>query len=381
MIKHKVAALWAKYRPFSRTIVLNRLASAIRKLQVAGATNSDIRGPLSKLASFSNEPPELKAIDEKSISPRIAWLPFSFNESIALLGLSRVVNKRLMEDYYRDRLVILTTQEKSASTLHEVTILKMMWHTGGQDVIVPLPRSLKGGPLSMAGQAAFHFGLLLHLPNGGVCRGEFMADPHTIWMTQRHLGCRTIILTRHPADRMVALYCMRHAGLGERMQRYGFEKVDQESILNNLFAGTAFSLSPNIGSLRQNLEWFDGWLEPELRENALIVQYEDMLVDKNAHFERIHNFLYQREMGSELVAELETVFSNSGEGGALQSGDKNTRSYGKGYSGKEGVWREYLTSENVETYNEVVERFLNYSRHADALLALYPNLLLDPNDI
>ena len=292
-----------------------------------------------------------------------------------------MVNKRLHEGYYRDRLVILSTQEKSASTLHEVVILSMLRYTGGQSTIIPLPRSMIGGPLAMAGQAAFHFGLLLYFPNGGVCRGEFHADPHTIWMLGRHLGCRTVVLTRHPADRMVALYCMRREGLIKRMSYRGFERIDQESVFSNLFSGTSISLPANIGTLRRNLEWLESWVQPEAKEQSFLTRYEDMMDDAMAHFVRIHDFIYSSEMTGPLLKEIANALQQSGKEGNLQPGSSEGRVYPMGYSGKVGVWRDYLTPSNVETYNEVAKRFLEYSPYSDALLEIYPDLLLDPSSV
>ena len=348
------------------SIDLRLLADRLAQLEKSAEQGDDILEDLRKLGDFSFDDPALQAIDESEISPRLAWLPFSLSEALELLGLTRIVNKRLLQGYYRDRLIVLVTQEKSSSTLHEVALLQMLRYSGQQMTIIPLPRTLKCAPLSMAGQSSFHFGLLLYFPNGGVCRGEFSPNSQNHWMISRFLQCRAVILTRHPADRLVAQFCMRQ----ER-----FRAPDQETVFNQLFLDV--DLPGNIGSLQSNLDWLAGWVRHGSGERTLIVKYEDMMEGAIDHFEKSHEFLYKQPMSAELIAEIENAFSRSGEGGDMQPGDKTKRTYPKGYSGKAGVWRDYLTSANVENYNRVVGRFLDYSEQADALLDLYPDLLLE----
>jgi hypothetical protein len=359
------------------TLDVETLAAALAEAVKQSAESGDLLSSLNELSAMAPHAEGLDAPGNDAVSPYLAWLPFSLDEALAQLGLTRIVNDRLRSGYYRDRLMVLTTQEKSASTLHEVALQKMQQHTTGQAIINPLPRALHGGPLAMAGHVAFHFGLLLHYPNGGVVRGEFSASPQNIWMIHRTLGLRTVVLTRHPADRLVALYCMRHQGLRGRMKNHGMVDVSEENVLSNLFSGTTKTLPANIGSLRHNLEWLESWVYPEAQEGSIVARYEDMVADPMKHFEALHSKLFATEVSKRLRRELKATLAASGEHGALQSGDSRTRSYSKGYSGKVGVWVDYLTRRNVDVYNDTVKRFLDYTPVADQLLAVYPDLLLD----
>jgi hypothetical protein len=358
---------------------LEAVAEMVSAVEAQAANDGDISAGLAALAAFAGEPAALTAPGK--ISPQLAWMPFSYNEALSNLALTRIVNERVAAGYYRDRIVVLVTQEKSASTLHDVALLHMLQHSAGVAVVVPVPRSLKGGPLAMAGHAAFHFGLLHFLPSGGVMRGEFVADPQNLWMIKRILGFRTVLLTRHPADRLVALFCMRQEGLRSRMKRFGKTDLSDEAVLDNLFAGNSLTMAANIGTLRHNLHWLESWVQEEAQERSVIARYEDMLADSSAHFARIHQELFGTPMSAPLKEAVEAALSRSGEGGALQSGDSGTRSYPKGYSGKVGVWKDYLTAKNVATYNDVVQKFLGYTSYASEILAIYPDLLLDPAEI
>ena len=283
------------------------------------------------------------------------------------MALTRLVNRRLRSNYYQDRLILLATQEKSSSTLHEVAINEMLWHSGGVQVLVPTPRQQMAGPVQMGGGATFHFSMLLFFPNGGTCRGVF--EPrHPNYRLAEEIGCRWVVLTRHPADRVVAQYCMRSKELTAASE--GNNLTPFQAVFRDV------GLPHSVRSLRDNLRWLAGWAAKGRDDRVLVVRYEDMVADPEAHFSNIHDDLFDAPMSKELVSAVQRHLGNSGEAGSLQSGDSSTRVYEKGYSGKEGVWRNYLTPEDMADYNETVQRFLDYDENAAALKALYPDLLL-----
>ena len=328
----------------------------------------DVEQVLGDLLGFLPKDQDIAPPDTNDIHYRIAGLPFTLNEAVHFLGLSRIVNRRIRDGYYRNRLVILATQEKSSSTLHEVAILEMLHRSAGVKTIVPMPRSLVAGPTTMASGTTFHLGMLLYFPNGGVCRGVFVPNRQNR-VFRREVGCRAIALTRHPADRIVAQFCMRHAELASET---GSE--NHEIGYNAVFRGEHRSV--HIDSLWANLEWLRGWSDQSKDSDVLVVRYEDMIADLDTHFEGIHRFLFRAAMGVDLSERMTVLFENSGENGDLRSGDVEDRVYPKGYSGKVGIWADYLTEENVRVYTEVVERFLNSAPNSDALLDLYPDLVL-----
>jgi hypothetical protein len=150
--------------------------------------------------------------------------------------------------------------------------------------------------------------------------------------------------------------------------------VKADSVFQAVFRGVGLPIT--VDSLRHNLRWLAGWQTETAQDRVLIVRYEDMMADLEGHFVRIHDFLYGTPMSAELIAALHNHFANSGEAGSLQPGDARSRVYEKGYSGKVGVWRDYLTPEDVASYNEVADRFLTYDEDGPRLRELYPDLLL-----
>ncbi len=349
--------------PLSRE--LSMIADRLDYLETAARTGLDIEEPLEQLKSLPIDVGSLGIPEGTNVFERFGWLPFSLNEAVSLIGISRLVNKRLQEGFYREHLVILITQEKSSSTLHEVVINQMLHHSRGQKTIVPMPRQKGTGPTSMAGGATFHPGILLYFPNGGVSRGVYFPNRQNRWL-MKEVGAKRLVLVRHPADRIVAQYCMRASE---------FNDAELEPTFNRIFEDRNLPLT--VDPLVTGLELIEGWLRHSSDDGVLIVRYEDMMADLMRHFERIHDFLFETPMGAALKASVLDSYARSSEGGDLQSGDKGTRSYPRGYSGKAGVWRDYLTKGNVEIYNTVVARFVERSDQRDRLLALYPDLLLD----
>ena len=49
--------------------------------------------------------------------------------------------------------------------------------------------------------------------------------------------------------------------------------------------------------------------------------------------------------------------------------------YPRGYTGKIGVWKDYLNEDNKRAYDSVVNAFLKAHPHGKHLLEIYPNLV------
>jgi hypothetical protein len=81
-------------------------------------------------------------------------------------------------------------------------------------------------------------------------------------------------------------------------------------------------------------------------------------------------------MGDGLRAALDAIIANSGEGGALQSGNAATRAYEKGYFGKIGTWSEYFVRQDVDDFRAVVRRFIDNDPLGTRALEIYPDLML-----
>jgi hypothetical protein len=332
--------------------LVEALAAEIQKIEASEGSGQILSGLSTLDALLADDP----LGEPAPIFKRNGMLPYTIKEAIKFLGLSRLVNKRLAERFFQSALVILVTQEKSGSTMHAVAVRKMLWRTGRLSLVTTMPRQNVISPTTMAGGTVFHAGMLLYFPNGGVCRGVFSPTADNLFH-MREVGAKRLVLARHPADRVVAQYCMHLASSQADIQK----SLDVVMRIH----------------LPANLEWLAGWVGKRSDPGTHIVRYEDMFDDPRAHFERIHQFLYAEDMSEVLRQDIDEVFAQSGEGGSIRSGNLETRVYAKGYSGTIGVWQNYMTERNIEEYNRVVRDFLKRSPDGDALLELYPNLLLE----
>ncbi|MEM7620073.1 MAG: sulfotransferase domain-containing protein [Pseudomonadota bacterium] len=305
---------------------------------------------------------------EDSLHSNMIDLPVTCAEAIVQLGLRRAVNTRLMSGWYQDKLFFLINSEKSSSTLHEIVIRIMLKDTLGLTENFGIQRGLTYGPTEIGTEASIHGLIHMYAPDGGVLRSPFLPY-HGNYRRIKILKNKVILLTRHPADRMVARVCMNNDSTGVKLFN------------EKLAAGTAFNemFELNINSsLRYDLEWMSGWLFT-LKHTGLLyqVRYEDMLKDPHKHFNGIHKFLTGQEITQSISDQISDKMSRTKSGGDLQPGATKARSYPKGYSGKVGVWRDYFNEKDIETYNKIVKSFLEYDPKAEGLLDIYPDLKLD----
>lgn len=311
-------------------------------------------------------------IDQSALHSTMFDLPLNSVEAVVQMGLRRAVNARLMNDWYRDKLVFLINSEKSSSTLHEIIIRDMLDQTLGRRPNFGIQRGLRYGPTELASESAMHGLIPLYAPDGGVIRSPYLAFSGN----QRYvlkLGSKVVLLCRHPADRLVARMCMHPDAEGAK------------KFLEDLENGVAFDSLLNQhsnSSLRYDLEWLAGWLIARdiIGGHLYVARYEDMVVDPIRHFDGIHRFLTGKPITSTLEVTVQDRMSRTKSGGDLQPGSVEGRSYPRGYSGKVGVWRNYLSEKDIAIYNQIVCNFLTYEPSADRMLRLYPDLLLDPAD-
>ncbi len=299
-------------------------------------------------------------------------LPVNAVEALVQLGIRRAVNARLTAGWYRDRLVFLACLEKSASTLHEIVIRDLLEHSAGVVPQFGIQRGLEFGPTELASGAAMHGLIPMYAPDGGIVRGPYEPLPGNTRYV-RELGARLVLLTRHPADRIVARACMT---------------PDQESAARfraQLESGTAFTDYFTMAaqtSLRADLEWMLNWILAMGAEDRFhVARYEDMALDSESHFQALHRFLTGKAIDDELRSQIAGRMSRTTSGGDLQPGAVEGRTYPRGYSGKVGVWRDYFSVRDVEQYNEIVQTLSTQNQRFGELKRIYPDILLDAGSV
>jgi hypothetical protein len=312
-------------------------------------------------------------VDETSLHRTMFDLPLNPVEAIVQMALRRAVNARLMAGWYRDRLVFLIVSEKASSTLHEIVIRQMMAHTLGMRENFGIQRGLCYGPTEPATGAATHGLIPLYVPDGGVVRSPLLPYPGNARYLN-DLGAKVILLTRHPADRIVARACMKP----NKEAAAAFER--------ELAEGRAFDqffTQPSNASLRYDIQWMAGWLKQQRPAHFTMhcARYEDMVENPIAHFGRIHQFVTGKPMDAGFAKVIVDRMGRTKRGGDLQPGAVEGRTYPRGYSGEVGIWRKYFGEKDVTAYNDIIRRFLAYEVNAEQLLEIYPNLILDRENL
>src|SRR5690348_15654245 len=66
---------------------VDAVANLVSKVEAAATKDGDIASGLKALADFSEEPEQLRP--PAKISPQLAWMPFSYNEALSNLALTR----------------------------------------------------------------------------------------------------------------------------------------------------------------------------------------------------------------------------------------------------------------------------------------------------
>ena len=306
-------------------------------------------------------------VDEASLHRIMHALPVNMVEATVHLGIRLATNARLLAGWYRDRLVFLINAEKASSTLHEIAIRDMQLLTLGQEPNFGIQRGVRIGPTEPA-YRAFHGLLPLFVPDGGVLRGPFLPHLGNVRFLDEIHG-KMVLLCRHPADRLVARGCMTGAGFEMTIRE---DDVRSGRVFHTLIADDGLPQSLSV-----ELQWLTGWLKARGgSERFLLARYEDMLADPRAHFDRLHQFITGQPMTQEVWQVISSTMARTA-GGDLQPGDRQARHYPKGYSGKVGVWRDYLDARHIAAYNDRVRKFMNYHPNAALLLDVYPDIYLD----
>ena len=372
-LKSKLMEVFFRSRTFyhSDKSVISEIDAVISNMENKALENYAVGSDLAKLEFLGH-----KLFNEKNLelSPDDVFrfihdFPMNKTEALVWHALTKVINKRLQNAWYKDRLVFLVCNEKASSTLHEIVLANIMNDFNNVGRAASVQRGIRYGHTETGSGATINGLTPYYFPDGGIVRGPFFPTPGNLRITKQLGDAKVILLTRHPADRIVARKCMTDS-------EANITKFHQQ-----LDEGTAFKElihKWNNASLRYTLDWLAGWLEcKQGSDKLLVIRYEDMLVDPKVHFERIFRFMTNEDLPMSYWNKIKLQLPRSMQGGDLQPGLTQFRSYPRGYTGKAGIWKNYLSDEDKAEYNEVVSSFLKFHPARDLLTALYPDLLLE----
>ena len=127
------------------------------------------------------------------------------------------------------------------------------------------------------------------------------------------------------------------------------------------------------GALLKSMQWMADWLEYRVGEKSIVVTYEELMGDFNRTIEHLCTFIRGAPPNDDIMTYLKHVTKTVAEEGHA----KPSSNYPRGWTGSVGIWRQYLSADNAQRYNQVVEGFLAHYPHAARLSSVYLDLLLD----
>ena len=217
-------------------------------------------------------------------------------------------------------------------------------------------------------------------PTGGVWKSHSPLTLETEEVLYR-TGTKHIVVLRHPADYVPALYChcLRVAGndqfgRGWREERewlffqiYPVRKAAFEAqtpmhdALGELIEG---------GALLHAMGWMADWLGFRDRSMSLVLRYEDLMQDFDGSVARISEFLFGRAPLAATMQYLHKVSAGDRERGPQKPSER----YPRGWTGVPGVWREYFNDANVAAFERISDLFVRVHPHGKLLQEIYPDV-------
>jgi hypothetical protein len=207
----------------------------------------------------------------------------------------------------------------------------------------------------------------------------------------REMNVPAIVIVRHPADHLAALYCHLRGlliGIGEAREgppertrpeaqaaldraraapshwHSVIRPVAKEAFLDGVSVEDSLLHLIEDGYLVSALAWVCDWLWQAEDGPFKMVRYEDLIASPRAVLEACYAFTLDGT--PKPLPEKMSVPEPA-----------DPRAYPHGYSGTAGIWCAYFRSPRVRSaYDRVVRNFLKLYPSAQALRGAYPDLLL-----
>lgn len=282
---------------------------------------------------------------------------------------------------FGERFVYIPALPKSASSLMWL-IVSTLQEESGRAAPEKMPSVLPSA------YQPLHFDLMDMFPGGGVYTSHAPLNFDTNLFLRATL-CRYIVHLRHPADYVVAQYC--HGDDGgfpkflppdvlarlkfdePRRWAYSISAMDADIFdRDNVSPDDAIGRMLRDGPLFRTLAWMCDWLTHRDPKRSIVSTYEGVMTDLDEAANRLCLFVRGAAIDPYRLDYLRHVVAS----GAEAQAKKSPKRYPKGWTGEVGAWRRYFNPDHVSLFNETARRFLDSYPGADALAAVYPDLLL-----
>jgi hypothetical protein len=213
-------------------------------------------------------------------------------------------------------------------------------------------------------------------PDGGTYKSHAPFNVDTARVL-KETDCKYIVLLRHPADFVAALYChmlghvAQRAPDSEESARWieGISPLRSDMFRPGVPIDDAIAYLLKEGGLFGALEWMAQWLACRSESRSIVVRYEDVMQRFDDTLERLSLFIRGAPAPEDVRAYLSSAVA-AGQTASSETAEK----YPHGWTGRVGAWRSYFSDMNVELFNKTVAEFLSCHPSASSLAAVYPDL-------
>jgi len=295
--------------------------------------------------------------------PELEHLPFGIFAAISEISKNKLVNQRIQNGYYADKLIIVAGIGNSASTVLGQCVSE----------ITGRPR---GYGSYMMNNSNFNLRpeMVRDFINGGVYRNHFSAHNDNIKVLET-LKAKYIINFRNPIDIIAAKYCVfstkhyEYIKNNQRLQAYYY------SVPRNIFSEghkmhDAINYLITEGYLNATMSWIADWLDMRDPDKSIVVNYEEIKLNPASAMNRISNFFMGCEISDTTLENCNKLIQLNGE-----QAKKFAVKYPRGWTGKVGAWKNYFSDDNLRKYRKQVQEYLSFHPKASLILEVYPNIL------
>jgi len=303
--------------------------------------------------------------------PEIAHLVFSPFRAFVDLIANREVARRICCGYYADKLVVVAAMPKSASSVIGSCVAELMSVQG-------IVNRSYASYMRANADSDLRPEMVKDFANGGVIKYHTRASSKNLKVLEL-LGVKYIILFRHPLDQIVAVYChsVHYCQTRDLTNEGNLLKDHIYPLPIELFRGRmdihdSLRYMLREGYLIASLGWMVDWLRFRDPKKSAIVKYEDFMLKREKMLDELSLFLVGRPVEKRGVSRSIAI-ADAFASDRARTEDRNV--YSRGWTGKIGTWKDYVSDQNRDEYISVVRGFLSYYPDAELLLGIYPDLV------
>lgn len=303
-------------------------------------------------------------------------IPTSIPRGLWTLAQNKAARSKIETGFFKDNLIVVIGVAK-AGTKSMVRALRVL-----QDTYRPLPGIFpvwrpdmtKGRYFDLHGAADLQLEIAIDVLDGGVLHTHSTPNYRSLYVLER-LGCKYIVLLRHPLSRLAPIYCSCLQDFEENPNPSSLPKFFLENIYpirSSVFDGNrntdeVIRYMIEGGLLEATLFWMTMWLDIRDPKQSIVVKYEDIISKFDTVLTDLSVFNFGVAPDPQMLDACRTTYDE----------DKQPQSYRypRGWPGSPEAMGAYFSPENRRLYKEIASRFVETNVNGKRLLEVYPDLI------